>query len=62
MASSLVERTKVAKAHSKFKSFKTTIPKSVVKQWGLDDSCELEWEWTVIDGKMLIIIKPIYTR
>ena len=62
MASSLVERTKVAKAHSKFKSFKTTIPKSVVRQWGLDESCQLEWEWTVIDGKMSIRIIPIYNK
>lgn len=62
MTNTMVEHTKVAKAHSKFHSYKTTIPKSIVREWGLDDTSELEWEWTVISNKMVMTIKPVYKK
>ena len=50
------EITAVSKASSKFASLRTTIPMSIVKQWKLKDGDKLDWEWKVIDGKMVLVV------
>ena len=55
-ARDLGETTVATKASSKFKSLRTTIPMSVVRQWKLKDGDNLDWEWKVIDGKMALVI------
>ena len=53
----MTEKTKVAKAHSRFNSLKTTIPYSLVKEWRLEAGDELEWNWVVINNKMVMTVK-----
>jgi antitoxin component of MazEF toxin-antitoxin module len=54
---SMTEVTKVSKAHSRFNSLKTTIPSSLVKEWKLKPGNQLEWDWVVINNKMVMTIK-----
>lgn len=53
------EITIVSKASSKFASLRTTIPMSIVKQWKLKDGDKLDWEWKVIDGKMVLVVTNV---
>ena len=53
----MTEVTKVSKAHSRFNSLKTTIPNSLVKEWKLNPGNQLEWDWVVINNKMVMTIK-----
>ena len=53
----MTEITTVSKAHSKFHSFKTTIPNSLVKEWKLRPGEKLEWNWIVVNNKMLMTIQ-----
>ncbi len=57
----LAEVTTVSKASSKFESLRTTIPRSIVKHWRLEEGDKLEWDWKVIDGKMNVIINMVKT-
>jgi hypothetical protein len=50
------EITIASKASSKFASLRTTIPMSIVRQWKLKEGDELDWEWKVIEGKMMLIV------
>ncbi len=56
MSRDLGEVTVATKASSKFASLRTTIPMSIVKQWKLKDGDKLDWEWKVIDGKMVLMV------
>jgi hypothetical protein len=53
------ETTVATKASSKFASLRTTIPMSIVRQWKLKDGDQLDWEWKVIDGQMVLIVSKI---
>ena len=53
------EITIVSKASSKFASLRTTIPMSIVKQWKLKNGDKLDWEWKVIDGKMVLVVTNV---
>ena len=55
----MTEITTVSKAHSKFHSLKTTIPNSLVKEWKLKPSERLEWNWIVVNNKMIMTIKKL---
>jgi bifunctional DNA-binding transcriptional regulator/antitoxin component of YhaV-PrlF toxin-antitoxin module len=52
----LGEKTAVVKASSKFDSLRTTIPKSIVNQWGLKEGDILEWTWEVKNGEMVLMV------
>jgi hypothetical protein len=56
MSRDLGEVTVATKASSKFASLRTTIPMSIVKQWKMKDGDKIDWEWKVIDGKMVLIV------
>jgi bifunctional DNA-binding transcriptional regulator/antitoxin component of YhaV-PrlF toxin-antitoxin module len=64
MATSILgEKTAVVKASSKFDSLRTTIPKSIVNQWGLKEGDILEWTWEVKNSEMvLMVIKSKQTK
>jgi hypothetical protein len=53
----MTERTTVVKAHSKYDVLRTSIPSSLKRQWSLKPGDELEWNWVVIDNKMVMTIK-----
>jgi len=50
------EITTASKASSRYASLRTTIPMSVVRQWKLKEGDKLDWEWKVIEGKMMAVI------
>lgn len=52
----LGEITTVHKASSKFESFRTTIPASIVRHWHLKLGDQLDWEWRVLDGQMTLVV------
>lgn len=54
---SVGEVTTLAKASSKFASLRTTVPMSVVKQWKLKEGDQLDWEWKVVDGDMVLVLR-----
>lgn len=51
------ETTTLAKNSPNFASLRTTIPMSMVRQWQLQPGDQLDWQWKVIDGEMLIVIR-----
>lgn len=51
------ETTVLVKASSKFDSLRTTVPKSIVKQWKLKEGDKLDWGWKAIDGELVLIVK-----
>jgi hypothetical protein len=59
MSRDLGEVTIANKASSKFASLRTTIPMSIVRQWKLKDGDKLDWEWKVVDGKMVLVLSKI---
>jgi hypothetical protein len=32
---------------------------SIVRQWKLKEGDELDWEWKVIEGKMMLVVSKI---
>ncbi len=57
MQTAMVEETTVQKAHSKYNSFKTTIPASLVKEWQLAEKDGLVWEWKVVNNEMIMTVR-----
>jgi hypothetical protein len=54
------EKTSLTKASPKTQSLRTTVPKSVVEQFGLTDADHLEWCLVAeSEGKMGIRVVPI---
>jgi hypothetical protein len=59
MAIWLGETTTLALAATKKTSLRTTVPMSVVKQFGLTAGDKLDWSFDVKEGAMIIIVRPI---
>jgi hypothetical protein len=55
----LGEETTLVRAHSTNDSLRTTVPKSIVRQWKLKESDKLDWSWEVLNGKMVLIVKKV---
>ena len=55
----MVEITTLTKATSKSDSLRTTIPKSIVRQFELKQGDKIQWKMEVAEGKLLIKIEPI---
>ena len=51
--------TKLTKAASTTTSLRTTVPASIVKQFGLNNGDKLDWTLEVREGKMIIVVTPI---
>ncbi len=53
------EITKLNKQTPKSQSLRTTIPFSIIKQFGLTEYDELEWILKAEGGELIIQVKPI---
>jgi hypothetical protein len=53
------EITTVSKASSNFASLRTVIPMSIIKQWKLKEGDKIDWEWEVLKGEMVLVIKKL---
>ena len=51
--------TSINKATSKNESLRTTIPRSIVTQFGLSYKDKLEWTLKAEDNKLIIQVKPL---
>jgi len=54
--------TSINKATSKNESLRTTIPRSIVTQFGLTYKDKLEWTLKAENNQLIIQIKPIKTE
>ena len=54
---SVGEITTISRASSNFASLRTVIPMSIIKQWKLKEGDKLEWEWQVLKGEMVLVVK-----
>ena len=54
--------TSINKATSKNSSLRTTIPRSIVTQFGLTYKDKLEWILKAENNKLVIQVKPIKTE
>ena len=50
--------TTIAKASSIANSYRTTVPAAIMNQFNLKEGDKLDWELKVIDGDLLVIVKP----
>jgi hypothetical protein len=57
----LGEITKLNKQTPKSESLRTTIPFSIIKQFGLTEYDELDWALIVENNELIIKVKPIKT-
>jgi bifunctional DNA-binding transcriptional regulator/antitoxin component of YhaV-PrlF toxin-antitoxin module len=57
----LGEITNLNKATTKNESLRTTVPRSIIKQFGLTEDDQLEWILKAEGGELLIQVKPIKT-
>ena len=53
------EITNLNKATSKNESLRTTVPRSIIKQFGLTQDDQLEWFLKVDAGELVIHVKPL---
>lgn len=56
------EITNLNKATSKNESLRTTVPRSIIKQFGLTEDDQLEWNLKAEGGELLIYVKPVKTK
>jgi hypothetical protein len=56
---SMGEITSLTRASPKTKSLRTTVPNSIVNQFGLKEKDQLDWKLQVIEGKMTLVVEPI---
>jgi hypothetical protein len=52
-----MEKTKVNKAHTKFRGVKTAIPWNYVQDLGIKHGDGLIWEKKIIDGKKVLVVR-----
>jgi len=55
------EITNLNKAATKTESLRTTVPHSIIKQFGLTEYDKLEWILKAEGGELVIQVKPIKT-
>lgn len=58
----MVEITFLNKSATKSESLRTTVPYSIVKQFGLTEYDKLEWTLKAEGGELIIQVKPIKTK
>lgn len=52
-------KTTIQKASTIAKSYRTTVPASIVKQFSLNEGDKLDWTLTAENGELIIQVKPI---
>jgi len=55
------EITNLNKATTKNESLRTTVPRSIINQFGLTEYDQLEWFLKAEGGELIIQVKPIKT-
>jgi antitoxin component of MazEF toxin-antitoxin module len=55
----MTEVTKLTPATSKKESLRTTVPRSIVKQFDLTSRDSLSWKLEVREGELIIIVSPV---
>ena len=50
---------RILRATSKNESLRTTVPRSIIKQFGLTQDDQLEWNLKAEGGELIIQVKPI---
>ena len=55
----MVETTILSLATSNRASLRTTVPMSIVKQFGLKSGDMLEWIFEVKNNEIIIVVKPV---
>lgn len=53
----LVEESTLIKNSPKFASLRTTVPMSIIKQWGLKEGDKIEWSWEVLNNEMVVVVR-----
>jgi hypothetical protein len=53
----LGEKTRLVKASTQFESLRTTVPKSIVNMLKLKEGDTLDWQLSVVNGKMVLIVE-----
>ena len=56
MLQSMVEKTKVSRAHSKYPGFKSTVPWSLAKDWKLEAGDYLVWERRAVNNEIVVTV------
>lgn len=51
--------TKLTPAVSKKESLRTTVPRSIVKQFNLTREDSLDWTIEAREGKLIIVVSPV---
>jgi len=51
-------KTTIAKASTKVKSFRTTVPAGIMNQFGLKDGDQLDWNIEAKESKLIIVVSP----
>lgn len=54
-----METTTVVLARSRSHSLRTTLPASLVRQFGIGEGSLLGWNLELRDGKLTIVVKPL---
>ncbi len=54
----MVDVTKLTPATTRKESLRTTVPRSIVKQFGLTGDDSLEWKMEVREGELIIVVHP----
>lgn len=50
--------TTIAKASTKVKSFRTTVPAGIMSQFDLKEGDKLDWTLKADNGEIIIIVEP----
>ena len=50
--------TTIAKASTKVKSFRTTVPAGIINQFNLKEGDKLDWTLKAENGEIIVIVKP----
>jgi hypothetical protein len=57
----LGEKTKLFINSKEKASLRTTIPISIVHQWGLKKGDYIDWSWVIVKNEMAVIVKKVTT-
>ena len=56
------EKTTLTKASSKSESLRTTVPSGIVSHFRLKEQDQLNWNIEIKEGKLVIIVTPMYKK
>ena len=56
------EKSRLVKAATGKESLRTTVPMSIVKQWGLHEGDDIEWSLEIRGNEMIVIVTKTKTQ